>query len=125
MCVCPPCAASGKDKTVNGEASADSSTAASSQNAVPLTPSTEVPDFILRKTTAAPSSDGVPRSDWVRLNVGGRVFATTRATLCADSNSMLARMFEPTEGQVLLLLIVSQSKNSAISQYNSNVYLQC
>jgi hypothetical protein len=58
----------------------------------------EAPNFLLRKTTSALSPNGVSRSDWVRLNVGGRVFATTRATITSDSNSMLARMFEPSEG---------------------------
>jgi uncharacterized protein YjbI with pentapeptide repeats len=57
----------------------------------------DVPDFTLRKTTHVPSPDGPSRSDWVRLNVGGRVFATTRATLSSDPDSMLARMFEPSE----------------------------
>lgn len=98
--LCLHIVASGKDRTAKAEASPDSSTPVTSHNVVSLTPSVEVPDFILRKT--APSSDGAPRSDWVRLNVGGRVFATTRATLCADSNSMLARMFEPTEGKCVL-----------------------
>ena len=37
-----------------------------------------VADFFLRKTSTAPSPDAGSRGDWVRLNVGGRVFATTR-----------------------------------------------
>ncbi|RMX57678.1 hypothetical protein pdam_00005021 [Pocillopora damicornis] len=36
-------------------------------------------------------------TDWVTLNVGGRVFTTTRATLMNEPNSMLARMFSPAE----------------------------
>lgn len=99
ICVPLYTVASGNDRTTIVEDTPDSSPPITSHNVVSLTPSTEVPDFILRKTVSAPSSDGTPRSDWVRLNVGGRVFATTRATLCADSNSMLARMFEPTEGK--------------------------
>lgn len=33
--------------------------------------------------------------DWVRLNVGGRVFLSTFATLCSDPNSVLAAICEP------------------------------
>eukprot|EP00957_Ditylum_brightwellii_P127897 9752977-Ditylum_brightwellii.AAC.1 len=33
--------------------------------------------------------------DILELNVGGRVFVTTRATLCAEQGSMLATMFDP------------------------------
>jgi len=32
--------------------------------------------------------------DWVTLNVGGRLFSTTRSTLCQEAESMLARMFD-------------------------------
>lgn len=32
-------------------------------------------------------------SDWVTLNVGGRIFSTTRSTLTKDTSSMLAKMF--------------------------------
>lgn len=31
--------------------------------------------------------------DWVTLNVGGKVFSTTRSTLTTDKNSMLSKMF--------------------------------
>ena len=31
--------------------------------------------------------------DWVSLNVGGKVFITTRTTLTKDKNSMLCKMF--------------------------------
>ena len=34
-------------------------------------------------------------SSWVRLNVGGTVFATTKSTLCFDPTSMLAALFDP------------------------------
>ena len=32
-------------------------------------------------------------NDWVKLNVGGRMFSTTRSTLTKDPHSMLCRMF--------------------------------
>ena len=34
-----------------------------------------------------------PAVDWVRLNVGGTQILTSRTTLCADGDSMLAKMF--------------------------------
>jgi len=34
--------------------------------------------------------------DWISLNVGGRLFVTTRTTLTVDQDSMLARMFNDT-----------------------------
>lgn len=33
--------------------------------------------------------------DWLKLNVGGQVFETSRATLTSQSSSSLAKMFEP------------------------------
>ena len=38
----------------------------------------------------APRATG---AQWAALNVGGRVFRTTRATLTSEPDSMLARMF--------------------------------
>ena len=34
-------------------------------------------------------------ADWLRLNVGGTIYETSRSTLTSDSESILARMFEP------------------------------
>lgn len=34
-------------------------------------------------------------SSWVELNVGGKLFCTTRNTLLTDSESMLAKLFDP------------------------------
>ena len=34
-------------------------------------------------------------ADWIRLNVGGTIFETSRSTLTSDSDSILSRMFEP------------------------------
>lgn len=42
---------------------------------------------------------GQADSDWVKLNVGGKLIVTTRTTLCKDSNSMLARMFDRYTGR--------------------------
>jgi len=35
----------------------------------------------------------VTKGDWVTLNVGGKIFATTRSTLTKDTKSMLSQMF--------------------------------
>ena len=37
------------------------------------------------------SHTSVP-SEWVRLNVGGTLFVTTKTTLCKDPNSFLFRL---------------------------------
>eukprot|EP00731_Ephydatia_muelleri_P020396 Em0013g123a len=55
----------------------------------------EPADFVLRRTAYCLLPDAASRCDWVKLNVGGKVFATTRATLTSDRGSMLATMFEP------------------------------
>ena len=34
-------------------------------------------------------------TDWLRLNVGGTIYETSRSTLTSDAESTLARMFEP------------------------------
>jgi len=34
-------------------------------------------------------------TDWIKLNVGGKIFETSRATLTSHQDSSLARMFEP------------------------------
>jgi len=36
-----------------------------------------------------------PMTDWLRLNVGGTIYETSRSTLTSDAESTLARMFEP------------------------------
>ena len=32
------------------------------------------------------------RDEWVKLNIGGKVFLTTKTTLCKEKNSFLARL---------------------------------
>ena len=50
---------------------------------------------------ASSANNGNPgelRKEWVRLNVGGKVFTTSRATLTKDPQSFLARIaLEDTE----------------------------
>jgi hypothetical protein len=36
-------------------------------------------------------------SEWVKLNIGGVVYQTTRMTLMKDENSMLFRMFSQND----------------------------
>jgi BTB/POZ domain len=36
-------------------------------------------------------------SEWIKLNVGGIVYQTTRTTLMKDENSMIHRMFSQNE----------------------------
>jgi len=38
---------------------------------------------------------GTSKKEWLKLNVGGRIFETTRATLTSHPSSSLAKMFEP------------------------------
>lgn len=44
----------------------------------------EPPDFTLRRTTLLPTPGAPSRNDWVRLNVGGKIFATTRSVVCTS-----------------------------------------
>ena len=37
-------------------------------------------------------------NDWLNLNVGGKIFMTTRSTLISCPNSTLSKMFDPTSG---------------------------
>eukprot|EP01048_Picozoa_sp_COSAG05_P019921 COSAG05_NODE_3251_length_2202_cov_2.097295_1_plen_236_part_00 len=46
-------------------------------------------------STVRPSPPERPASEFLEINVGGRIFATTRATLCAEQGSMLATSFDP------------------------------
>ena len=40
-------------------------------------------------------------SDWIKLNVGGKKFYTTRTTLMSEQDSMIARMFSEENKNVL------------------------
>ena len=40
-------------------------------------------------------------SDWIKLNVGGQLFQTTRTTILSEPDSMLARMFDPEHQHIL------------------------
>ena len=51
----------------------------------------ELVDSVEREPTVAKST----MTDWIKLNVGGTIFETSRATLTSHADSSLARMFEP------------------------------
>ena len=38
---------------------------------------------------------GTSKKEWLKLNVGGRIFETTRSTLTSHPSSSLAKMFQP------------------------------
>ena len=40
-------------------------------------------------------SKGTSKKEWLKLNVGGQIFETTRATLTSHPSSSLAKMFQP------------------------------
>jgi hypothetical protein len=44
-------------------------------------------------SSSGSSSSGGGTTEWLRLNVGGTTVVTSRATLCRDPDSMLAKMF--------------------------------
>lgn len=48
-----------------------------------------------KSQSTSPNNQSEPQNDeWIKLNVGGQLFTTTRTTLCTNEpNSMLARMF--------------------------------
>ena len=37
-------------------------------------------------------------NDWLKLNVGGKMFLTTRSTLTSCPDSTLSKMFDPDSG---------------------------
>ena len=49
-----------------------------STGAVVVAKTPEPRDFGLRVTASVSSPDATSRHDWVRLNIGGKIFATTR-----------------------------------------------
>merc|ERR1712029_689181 len=51
--------------------------------------------LISEEMTKEMSQEKNSMTDWLRLNVGGTMFETSRSTLTSDSGSILSRMFEP------------------------------
>ena len=51
-----------------------------------------VPTNALIMSTSSSSGGNMLRKEWVRLNVGGTLFVTTKTTLCKDPNSFLFRL---------------------------------
>merc|ERR1711915_632025 len=48
------------------------------------------------------SSSSSLRKEWVRLNVGGTLFMTTKTTLCKDPKSFLFRICQDETGALLI-----------------------
>ena len=59
-------------------------------------------------------------ADWIKLNVGGQIFQTTRTTLISDPESMLARMFSQDEQ----ILAPAQSEDGAYLMDRSPDYFK-
>ena len=59
---------------------------------IPNSKSTNVNNKMVGKLV---NQNSIPRkSDWIKLNVGGTVFMTTRTTLSKDPNSFLYRLIQ-------------------------------
>ena len=48
------------------------------------------------------NKEGDKMSEWIKLNVGGQTFYTTRTTLMSEPESMLARMFSEENKNILM-----------------------
>ena len=48
------------------------------------------------------NKEGENMSEWIKLNVGGQTFYTTRTTLMSEPESMLARMFSEENKNILM-----------------------
>ncbi len=69
-----------RDRTdkVNAAPTSTTTTSPPPHPVATIASTTESGDFGLRVTAYAPTPDAASRNDWVRLNMGGRIFATTR-----------------------------------------------
>lgn len=65
------------------------------------------------------SSKGI--SEWVKLNIGGALFSTTKTTLCKE-NSFLSRLCQDDPG--LPSLKVSASSNEDVSTISIHVRMK-
>jgi hypothetical protein len=71
-----------------------------------------------------PDSSNSFSNEWLLLNIGGKIFSTTRSTLVSkEPNSMLARMFA-TENDNSMLLPSPKDKNGAFLIDRSPEYFE-
>lgn len=67
-----------REKSLDPSGGSSPQSAAASTGAVVVAKTPEPGDFGLKVTASVSSPDATSRHDWVRLNIGGKTFATTR-----------------------------------------------